>query len=483
MSIRTINFLPFIYILFYSFLNIKVYFILNSLVFIYFLIYLVKLKPGLYVYAPPGYKLLFLAIVSSFLSFILSPLRYVIVLEYINFLSGFLLLFLVINSEEDINFNYLYPFFAIFIIVGIYQLLNSNDVSVTVKNANTFASISILIIGLLLEEKKYYLSLLFFAILIATKSIAAILSVMLTSFYYGYKNRKNIDLKNNFPVIFLLGGILFFLIYNIDKESIYDRILWWKASINIFLSRPLYGFGYGAFAYISGGFTGGHLKSTYVHNYFLETLSEGGILFSLFFFSFLYLLIKNSKGFYKYSLITLLIHNIFDFGINTSSGWWFFMYFAALSIKKERLIFKINDYYFKKYWIRYILIFSAILIYWFYKGFEYIEIENMNKKIYSYYSNGDYEGAINLVREAIYKYPSSFDLALTRVEILEKIYYNHPDNRYLYEIAKSIEYLLLLNPYYEPGYNKLEKIYKILSDEKALSELLVRKKKYFVSLF
>ncbi|MEW6012471.1 MAG: O-antigen ligase family protein [Elusimicrobiota bacterium] len=478
MNVKTAVFIPFISLLFYGFINVKVYFLLNSLVFIYFFIYLIKLRSGSCFYLPYGYKYLFSAVFVSLFSFALSPVKGLISMEYINFISGFIIFFIVLNIDEEIDYRYFYPFLVVMAISGAYKsFMGKEELISTLKNANTLAFVSILIIGMLAEKKKYYMAIFFAGVLISTKSIAAMLSIMVVSFYYGFKNRKNIDFKNNHIVFSAMIILFLFLLVNIDFKSVTDRISWWKACLDMFFERPIFGFGYSSFTHIISAFMDGGLKSSYAHNYFLESMAENGLIFSFLWFLFLFISVRKSQGFYKYSLMAALIHSFFDFGMDTLAGWWFFMFFLALSHKKEKLMFRLKEDY-RKYRI-YLISSSLILIVsWVLYSYKYYRIDKANYEILKLYLQKDFKKASDKIYEFMPLYPDNIDLTFRRIEINRSFYDMTGDERYLKETAKSLEYLLLINPYYRPAYDNLERIYEFIRDDKSLAEIRNRKKTY-----
>ncbi len=477
MSIKTFFLVPFIAAVFYGFINPKVCLILNTLVFFYFFYFIYKLNSQKLIFLPPYYKLFFASIFLSLISFIASPLKHLISIEYINFLSGFIIFFLIINLDEEIDYRYIYPFLFFIIAFGMYKsFINNGEIISTFKNANTLAFFSIMIIGLMIEQKKYYMALIFLGLLISTKSISGVMSVMFATIYYTYLNRKFIDFRSNYLIFIIMVVLFAFLIYNIEPASVIDRFRWWKASFNMFISSPFFGWGYSSFAFVSSSFAEDGLKSIYAHNYYLETLSEHGILFSTAWFLFLYNLIKSSTGFYRYTIIALLIHSFFDFGANTLSGWWFFMFFLANSVRKNRLIFKVTEKYANIK--RYVILFSIILILgWVAFLWRNFSIELINEKAYKYYKEHDYLSAVEVVNKGLTKYPSSIDLLSTKLFFLEERYSKTRDVLVLKEIAKTYEHILLLNPYYFWIYDKLKVIYGNI-DNNSLNELIEREKKY-----
>lgn len=476
--LKLFSFFPFIAMIFYGFWNIKIYLILNSIVFITFILLLFHIYKKKYFLLTDGYQYFFAAVGVSLLSFSLTPLRNLISAEYINFLSGFIIFFITINIQDnDRDIKYFYPFLLIIVIVSVYNLISGDDVIATFRNSNTLAFFSILIIGMLLEKRKYYAAVIFFCVLISTRSIAGMLSVVLVSSYYCFNNRKNIDFKNNKIVLSIVLLLIMFLIFNIDDRSISDRLNWWRSSFDMFRERPLIGWGYSGFTYLISAFSSNGPKSLYAHNYFIETLAEEGIIFSAVWFYFLFLIIKRSKNFYHYALLSALLQSLFDFGIDTTCGWWFFMYILAESAKKDLLMFRLSNN--GKKIISFIAALSSLVfIVWLYFSFKYIDIEKRLKVINELINNKRYDLALAYSEDSIGKNPDNFDIALKRAFVLEEIADVTNDKRAYMDLAKSLEYILIINPYYKRAYDKLEKIYEMTGEENLIRDLKYRKKIY-----
>ncbi|MEF3280634.1 MAG: O-antigen ligase family protein [Elusimicrobiota bacterium] len=477
--VRIIAFLPFISLIFMGWWNLKIFIFLNSIVFVLFLLSIFNIAKRRYFLLPKNYGYFLLSIFLSIVVFALSPIKNIIAIEYINFLSGFIIFFIALNVEDNRDdVRYFYPFIFIIVIASMYNIISGDDVVATTKNSNMLALSCILIIGFLLDEKKYYPALFLFAVFIATRSVAAMFSVLTVSFYYGFKNRNNLDLKNNKITVIIVILLISFLFYNIETKSIMDRLNWWKSAFYMFIEKPIFGWGYSSFTHLIDAFSDDLLKSVYAHNYFLESLVENGVLFCIFWFYFIFLLVKSAKGFYHYALIAAMLHSFFDFGLNTTAGWWLFMYICAKAIGRNILIFKLGDGY-RKINRYIILLYSGIMTLWIFFSIRYLDIEKRNKIALELTENQKYDIAIRFLDISIKKYPSNIDLLLRKVEVLEVLLLHNKGNvSILSELSKTLESILIINPYYKKSYRKLERIYEVLGDYRSIYELNLRKRRY-----
>ena len=470
--------LPFLIVSFYGFGDLRIVLFIYFLPVFIFSVFIFFLDKGSEIYLPYGYIYILIAIIVSAISFIFSPIKHLIIIDYIGFLLGFVIFLLLIQNNTEEKMIYIYPFLFFIAIYALYTgIVNKGEFTSTLNNSNTLAFISILILGMTLEKKKYYISILFIIIIILTKSIGALLSLMLTSFYYAFKNRENIDFRKNYLIIIIMFIIFIFFVFHIDPNSVYDRIRWWKFSIDMFLERPLTGWGYSSFTYIGERYISGDLKSIYTHNYFIEVLSDFGVLFFIPWLYFLYMLLKLSRGFYNYTIIAALICSFFDFGPNTVSGWWFFMYIAAKSLKDNLYIFRITEDYKKiKLFVRIYSFFLLISFIFF--SFKYFDLYIKNIDIVNQIEKKDYQIALKLCDDTLKKHPLSIDIVFKKYEIYSYYYAITKDPKDLYGACEALEYIVFLNPYSARIYNVLENLYSYLGDYKSLDDLSKRKKKY-----
>ena len=116
--------------------------------------------------------------------------------------------------------------------------------------------------------------------------------------------------------------------------------------------------------------------------------------------------------------------------------------------------------------------------YLYYFSFKYIDIEKRLKVINELINNKRYDLALAYSEDSIGKNPDNFDIALKRAFVLEEIADVTNDKRAYMDLAKSLEYILIINPYYKRAYDKLEKIYEMTGEENLIRDLKYRKKIY-----
>lgn len=463
---------PFLSTIFYPFWNAKVYFILNLLLLLSFVFFTISLYVKKIVNIVSGYEYLIYFLLLYILSFGFSPIKDIISAEYINFIGGFIVFTLALNSK-DLNFRFYY--ILSFIILVIFLLDIFLDFGISLKgNTNLFAFVFIIIISIFLENKKYYTAIPFFIALLFTRSYGAILSIFIVSIIYLFNNFKTDELKKNKFIYIIFIILVFFIISNIEKNSIYDRLNWWKVAINIFYDRIFIGWGYSSFTHLFSAYSSAKLSTIYPHNFFLSILVEGGIFALLFFIIFLYKILRRIDGINRYVVLTLLFHSFFDIGLDTVCGWWFFMFYIGYSLKKVPDIIFLSNFNVRFFYSILIILFFLVFKFIFF-SYSLIDIEKKIEEAIHLVSLSKYDDALNLINSAIKKYPSSIDLAKTRVFIYSK-YINKNEKLFSHYIV-SLEYLLILNPYQKNIYQTLIKYYESI-DKKALSDIQLRKRYY-----
>jgi O-Antigen Polymerase. len=246
-------------------------------------------------------------------------------------------------------------------------------------NNNTLAFSSLLIIALSLENKNYFIAPLSFIILLLTKSIGGIISFFIATFIYLYLNN-----KINKKLLFIFSGILIIFLFTfVDINSVIDRLQWWKKAVLMFIDRPIYGWGYSSSTYINPAYNKSlnSLNSIYIHNYYLEFLCENGIITFILWIFFLFKIISNSNGFYKYGLYATMIHNIIDFGMSTIPN---FLLFILIAMSGQRKKVKIEFKKIKNIFDCFFYILSSI-IKWINFSYENIKIDKAINHYYKYY--------------------------------------------------------------------------------------------------
>ena len=480
--LNLISILPFFSIVFYGLGDVRITLILDFAVIFLFACFLFLLRENFSINLSYNYEYFLVSILISLLSYFLSPVKHIISIDFVGFLCGFIIFLLAIHQDKEINLSYIYPFLIFIVVAAVFSaFVNKGEFTSTLRNENTFAFVSILIVGMMIEYRKFWWALIFLVIIILTRSIGALISIMLVSFYYAFKNRKNINLRKNAIVLIIIALIFSFLVYHIDTYSVLNRVRWWGYSIDMFKERPIFGWGYSSFTYVSKRYYSVDVNSIYVHNYFLETLSDFGILFFIFWIYFLYSILRFSSGFYRYSLIASLVHSFFDFGINTSCGWWLFMYVCGISVRNKLFVFRVGEGYRRiKFYIRIFAFGIFVMSFW--MDAIYFDIYYRNRKIIELMNQKNYQSALRVVEDSLKKHPKSIDIALRRYEIYWLLYLKDKKFSNLVASIESLEYLLLLNPYYRDKYKLLEELYFFIGDKKSLSDLITREKIYLKSL-
>lgn len=465
-------FIPFIFCLVYPFLNVPIYFIFNLAIFISFFIIVYNSMYSKRFILPIYFSYFFYTLFVYLISYAFSPVRDIISAEYINLVSGFLIFLIVLNTE-NINIKMYYPWFIAILILFVID--SFYDIGISSKgNLNLFAFIFLIFFGILLKEKKYYYGIVFFAAILFTKSQAAILSILFSSILYAYDNRKNIDVKNNKIMIIILIILGIFLVANIELKSIFDRLSWWYSAIKMFLERPFTGWGYSSFTHVVSAFSSLELKTIYPHNYFLGILAEGGIFALVFWILFLFKTVKVSRLPDRYILISLLVHSIFDIGPDTVCGWWLFMFYLALVLKNNSYIFIFTNNYVKIVKVA-ISLFIILILKYFQFSYSLFYVEHTIKNSINFISNSNYNAAIDLAEDALKKYPSNIDLASNRAFVyLQASKY---DPVFMSDYLKSLEYILLINPYRKDIYNILIGNYQNI-DQKLVLDVSKRMRLY-----
>ncbi|GEM_PF-5690833 len=234
---------------------------------------------------------------------------------------------------------------------GVYQLLNWPSLSSIVVETKlfevtkgiisqirlfsrfalptTFGAILGIFLPLVLEDSRKRVSsralagLMIFLILM-TRSLGAILvSALSLGVYFYMKGKKKIVLG-----IFVLGLILSFAMILVRGSEIRKHPSWklraihWQKSIVSFVQRPVTGIGWRRFPSFSRRFLKkGEPESLYVHNAFLQFLTEGGVvpLIGIFILMLGFRKRKKISPVYLAGAAGWILHNFIDIGFYFSS--------------------------------------------------------------------------------------------------------------------------------------------------------------------
>ncbi|GEM_PF-6970337 len=113
------------------------------------------------------------------------------------------------------------------------------------------------------------------------------------------------------------------------KNSLLQRLNFWKSAWDMFCYSPLWGVGFGKFGEMYRYFkTSGAFDSQYAHNIVLQLLSELGILGGIWLGYWIAVFIKTSRGKNKVlaaGLAAFFVHNLIDYSFSVpqvADHWW-----------------------------------------------------------------------------------------------------------------------------------------------------------------
>ncbi|MBI4656005.1 MAG: O-antigen ligase family protein [Elusimicrobia bacterium] len=510
--------------------NFKIQFAVSVLFFLFFSFLLVRSILA-HTAAPfvisreniPPICVLFLA----FLSFLLSPVKTLIYHDLINFSIGIAVFYIALNADKGSE-----KYFKICLRVcawfaaclGAYQkfALAEEALYSSFLNSNAFALFILMMIPFAVSIKDYPLILLLAFNLVFTGSAAGFLSLAAVLWVFSVNPVRNPPcpkgtaaappmaglisngVKNSGKGrkwILLLSAILILFAYfsaGFDLKSVYDRIIWWKSAFKMALDRPVAGFGTGSFLYIYPAYHAPvqwGTSSIYVHNYFLEFLSENGFpAFAVWLF-FLFSRFRQIEGWRKYSILAALFHSVVDFGLALPGIFWVFCYiivpepiptprvsnFSPMRILLTRGVVKVMPAVF--------VIFCLMLAFISFSVKEFrasLALESASKCRHRLWRGsaecGSQTGDVECVLQKIQAVDSAGESPLA-LNFLGDVYLDMAqsakDRRLFFESAVCFERLLLLNPYDSSAYFKLKLIYETNGEQELKTALLERRSKIF----
>ena len=344
---------------------------------ILFLLWLLKLngEKTSYLAKTPLYLPLLLFLIIGSISVVRTNFFYYSTQEFFRITSAFLLFFLVANNSKEEN-KFILPLILAANIVAFIGIQNyfrhSFSVAVsTLPNHNLLAGylvISIsLALGLFLFNKgnlQKRLPFLFLIILpliclILAKSRGGLLSLMAALFVLilAALNRKKrwILVTLSLLVILLLftPNPMMKRLIHIGEEDphAYERLLVWRATLDIIKDYPLFGTGLGTFRDYYPQYKPqiGFRTAGFAHNEYLQYGAELGLIGLALALWFLILLFKHSKRllFQKESgisivlvssMVGILAHSLVDFNLHTIPITTTFFYLLGLSVSSQRVV-------------------------------------------------------------------------------------------------------------------------------------------------
>lgn len=198
-------------------------------------------------------------------------------------------------------------------------------------------SIPPLILSLRSQRKRtnLFVLLIICLTLILSQSRSSLLALLIGLFFLNTHGSIQKNIKT-FLFISIIG-ILMFVTYqsstnNTDRKSFGGyRLAYWQQAFTGFTQSPLFGFGLNSFGYINKKYqTSNQSNSTYAHNSLLASLCENGLLYTLLFWSGIFIGLKHSFRshplFFSLSIIAIT-NSFFDPSWNSSGIFIISLYF------------------------------------------------------------------------------------------------------------------------------------------------------------
>ncbi len=319
-----------------------------------------------------GLFLLFLVISSIFSASPNTSLE--VAREYISLVFLFLIVISlnIRSKEKDLIIKSLVITGSIVSIVGLYFLATGgyHRLTSTFYWPNPAASYLILIIPLAFywlakNSRKMIPSLLTIILitsLILTASRGAWLSLLVVAIFFIISIRKRLTIKAfKLPLLILIisillaSGFIYIKTLAIDytkadahNTSVTARLHYYQGALNIFKDDPWLGAGLNSFSNLYPQHQTDPLHfSKYIHNWYLEILTESGMFALLTFLLFLFYILKQStfrtgdKNLaISLALLAFLLHSLIDIGSHFLANQLLFWFLLGLVVSGEEIKIK-----------------------------------------------------------------------------------------------------------------------------------------------
>ncbi|MDI6642007.1 MAG: O-antigen ligase family protein, partial [Elusimicrobiota bacterium] len=171
------------------------------------------------------------------------------------------------------------------------------------------------------------LSVICVVCLLLTKSIGAICSLLCAFSIVKLGLRRGILL-----VAILLTATL---LIKFSDHDLINRYFWWESTLQIAKDNSIFGTGVGTYEYVYPKYKISTLSTMFAHNYFLQLLSEIGIIGLVIFVIFIFLAVSNIQNpYYKISILAILFQNLFDYSLYIPAN--AILFWCILSLGKEK---------------------------------------------------------------------------------------------------------------------------------------------------
>ncbi|OGR74954.1 MAG: hypothetical protein A2X32_10575 [Elusimicrobia bacterium GWC2_64_44] len=288
-------------------------------------------------------RLLWAAAGLSLAALLASPFRGQVFGEWGNFAAGLLIFVFAsfLNKEERgrVEAAALAGAWLVFALalVQAFALKNFHD-RPPLTNLNALALYAVMIFPLALERKsRWPLAAAMLVLVIWTQSLGAALAGLAAAGYYA-ASRPAGAVKGSGWLLAALGAAAVGVLWVLQADSLAGRLTWWRGAWDMFLARPLAGFGHASYSWAQAAFLPDGAfreRSIYAHNYYLEFLAENGLPAALAWFITVFAAVRAKAGLAKYSLIAALAHSLMDFGLSVPANFWLFCFLLSSPAAEE----------------------------------------------------------------------------------------------------------------------------------------------------
>ena len=251
----------------------------------------------------------------------------------------------------------------------------------------------------------------------------------------------------------------------ISDESLNLRLDFFSTSIEFFLNNPVIGSGIGMWKILSNQMQLSQVPY-YVHNDFLQFLTETGIigfiLYILFFISVFYLIIKNWNNnsiYFLMALMIFLIDSLINFPFHRPQQIIIFILIIGLLINSSNS----NNINFKK---SFLIVMIFPLLFSIYISFKVVKSSFLENKLQLDLIKNEYSINVNDLSKIDYKFPNLSSNTIPFSSYLARYYINNND----FENADVLlEYGINSNPFL--SYSKDLKLQSLLMQNKFIQTL------------
>lgn len=285
---------------------------------------------------------LWAAALLTLLSLLFSPLRGWVYNEWGNYAAG-LLVFLFAScidkeSRDRVERGILWGGWLVFSVsVGQVFLLRNFAALPPLTNLNALALYAVMLLPLALGRRNWALAAAMAVLVVWTQSLGAALAGLAAAGAYALSRPGGRQWRENLLPLAALGALAAFVFYLLQADSVAGRLAWWRSAWEMFLARPLSGFGHASYTWAQAAFQpDGAFRehAIYAHNYYLEFLAENGLPAAAAWFWLIFSALRRRQGLAKYALVAALAHSLVDFGLSVPANFWIFCWLLASPVEE-----------------------------------------------------------------------------------------------------------------------------------------------------